>query len=355
MRTLLHLLLFLLPFLSTAQTHIEYNFDKDTKASFTTSDVTASFFSSTGLNPVKNTQAYSTTGHSKRADRDKYSFFTIAPNPGYTLRLTMLALDLKIKRAGTDNEDIVFDVRYGEQGAYGKSVQKITIESITGQNDYQITTLLTLPEREFGGITGPVSFHFFCTTGAADTVSLDNISLTGQIPLPIELAAFSGKADTKNITLKWATAMEKNASSFEVQRSTDAAVYTKVGTVAATGNSTIRKEYSFKEPALQPLTYYRLKLIDKDLTYKYSKTIAVKTLEANLIKISNPSSATLHIYAGYKDVALQILDATGKNLRQYKLKSGQNQINTDLGNGVYVARYTWGHLVLKSGLLLIQP
>ena len=95
--------------------------------------------------------------------------------------------------------------------------------------------------------------------------------------LPVELTRFAAAVTPKRtVALTWATATEKNADRFEVQRSRDGRAYAAIGSVAAQGTTTTVHEYAFEDG--KPLTgssYYRLRQIDLDGAEYFSGEVAV--------------------------------------------------------------------------------
>ena len=80
--------------------------------------------------------------------------------------------------------------------------------------------------------------------------------------------------------LSWSTSQESNSSHFEIERSTDGINFTRIGTIAAAGNSSNAKNYAFND--MHPVTginYYRLKMMDKDGKFVYSN---IKTVNVNI-------------------------------------------------------------------------
>ena len=82
--------------------------------------------------------------------------------------------------------------------------------------------------------------------------------------LPVKLLYFVGNTDACTVNLKWATATEQNAKSFEVWRSEDGIRYTKIGEVRAAGNSTTTIYYDFTDSKPYRNNYYKLVQIDFD-------------------------------------------------------------------------------------------
>lgn len=111
------------------------------------------------------------------------------------------------------------------------------------------------------------------------------------ITLPVELMSFNAQHTTEGKThLTWATASEHNNEGFEIEKSTDGTRFEKIGFVAGAGNSSEKTEYTFEdasafERAVQ-VVYYRLRQVDHDGAFEYSKIVSVRnTTGSTSIKI----------------------------------------------------------------------
>lgn len=115
------------------------------------------------------------------------------------------------------------------------------------------------------------------------------------VPLPVTLTSFIAKQLQEQVQLTWSTASEQNSSHFEVMASADGKQFTTVGKVNAVGNSNINQSYTFEHaPTTAGATYYKLKQVDLDGTFEYSKIVAV-TAQANKVESQvypNPVSAS---------------------------------------------------------------
>lgn len=101
-------------------------------------------------------------------------------------------------------------------------------------------------------------------------------------PVPVKLLSFTGERISGVTLLHWITENEQNTDRFEVQRSYMATSgFIKVGSVGGR-NSGSRELYGFSDPSVfQGIAYYRLKTIDKDGGYSYSRIIAVMESDIN--------------------------------------------------------------------------
>ena len=91
--------------------------------------------------------------------------------------------------------------------------------------------------------------------------------------LPVELTSFTAEIQNNSIKLNWQTATEVNNYGFEIERSQNS-VWVKIGFVKGNGNSNSAKVYSFTDAQKLSGKYsYRLKQIDNDGVFEYSKVI----------------------------------------------------------------------------------
>jgi hypothetical protein len=170
-----------------------------------------------------------------------------------------------------------------------------------------------------------------------------------QPPLPVTLVSFTGKAVENTVALEWVTTEEINASHFEVQRSRDAKRFESIGKVEAKGESKDVINYAFYDQApLAGTNYYRLKQLDLDGTYAFSKTISIRfNAEININVYPNPVTDVLRIESSAGLQSLEIfnidgLKVTGKTVRAGNASaatSGANFREIDLRDqkpGIYV-------------------
>jgi hypothetical protein len=133
--------------------------------------------------------------------------------------------------------------------------------------------------------------------------------------VPISLSKFSanqlGNAD---VTIQWRTEQEINADKFEIEKSSDGYAFSRIATAKAQGFSNAIKDYNFidKNPSTKgEYIYYRLKMIDKDGTYKYSNIAKVSLLTKETI-VKNV--ATIH-NSSYNSFEVNILSPNTQSLK----------------------------------------
>jgi hypothetical protein len=115
--------------------------------------------------------------------------------------------------------------------------------------------------------------------------------------LPLELTSFEARALSKTIQLDWQTALEKDASHFDIERSSDGKTFNKIGQVKAAGQSVSLRNYAFTdEKPVNGVNYYRLRQVDTDGKAALSKTVSATIYsETKLKTYPNPVSTVLTI------------------------------------------------------------
>lgn len=101
----------------------------------------------------------------------------------------------------------------------------------------------------------------------------------GSNPLPVQWLSFAAKRESAIVLLDWATASEINSDYFEVQRSENGSMFNVIGKVMASGESNNVSEYQYLDT--KPLNngkpvYYRLKQVDRDGQFSFSKICVVQ-------------------------------------------------------------------------------
>src|SRR4051812_27862818 len=98
----------------------------------------------------------------------------------------------------------------------------------------------------------------------------------------VELISFKAEKASENVILNWSTASEKNNDYFVVERSTDGIHFEPIGTVKGNGTSNQINYYTFEDHSFNSgILYYRLKQVDLDNKYEYSKIKAVNVEPAD--------------------------------------------------------------------------
>ncbi|TGD82434.1 right-handed parallel beta-helix repeat-containing protein [Hymenobacter wooponensis] len=140
----------------------------------------------------------------------------------------------------------------------------------------------------FGITPGPHDMYGYLLPSAGSPANIGaQGGGSGGSPLPVELISFQAKLTLNKVSLQWATATELNSASFEIQRSIDGTVFTRVGQVAAAGHSTTKRTYTWDDTrAPTQTTYYRLRQLDLDGSSHFSSIAVVAPAGAGRHELS---------------------------------------------------------------------
>jgi hypothetical protein len=178
--------------------------------------------------------------------------------------------------------------------------------------------------------------------------------------------------------LNWSTATETNNSGFEVQRLQNYKIaklqnWQRIGFVEGNGTTTLTHSYSYTDKNLSPgKYYYRLKQIDFDGSYEYSKEVEVNvtaptkfSLEQNYPNPFNPVTTIKYSVpevgiSFMKFISLKIYNALGEEvatLINEEKPAGSYTVKFDgsnLPSGVYIYRLTAGSYSAAKKLILLK-
>ncbi len=232
--------------------------------------------------------------------------------------------------------------------------QNIWLDFNAGNNDgyiaFKIKTLPTLVEGQTFSNQADIYFDFNLPifTNIASTL------IRAPFALPITLINFrSKKLPSNQIQLDWETANEINFKEFDIERSTDGIHFDKIGLV----ESNAKHDYSFIDVKPNSKNYYRLKLVDLDGQFDYSKVEIIELQHENEITLyPNPASSELTLSfpsssTTYK-TEISIKNTMGQEVLHQNIQPNtlQHKINVQsLSNGIYFIelKNKQGNSVLK--------
>ena len=207
--------------------------------------------------------------------------------------------------------------------------------------------------------TGMSGFSEFGVGGSSDN------------PLPVELSSFSADKSNTGVILEWTTKTEVNNYGFEVQKSEgrdQESEWNTIGFVQGNGNSNSPKNYSFVDENVTSGKYfYRLKQIDTDGQFDFSKVIEVNLDSPSKFELSqnypnpfNPNTTIRFTIPESGHVKLTIYNLLGEQVTELVNEieeAGVHTVNFDAGNlnsGVYLYKIETGDFVQTKKMTLIK-
>ncbi len=164
------------------------------------------------------------------------------------------------------------------------------------------------------------------------------------IIIPVELMSFDGKNQGTYNALTWQSATEKNANFYAIERK-DNEKWGEIGRVKAAGNTSNVQKYSFDDGKPNPLSIYRLRMVDYDGVETFSKTITIENQKKafSLKMFPNPAKDFVTFQATTAEKQsfnMTITDITGRVFmrRIYPVDSGNVEENINIAslpNGIY--------------------
>ncbi|MCF0055823.1 S8 family serine peptidase [Dyadobacter sp. CY356] len=171
--------------------------------------------------------------------------------------------------------------------------------------------------------------------------------------LPVQLLSFNvskkpGNDNTDQVMAEWITTSETNTDYFEIERVQGSSAlnlnqFKRIGKVLAAGNSATQQDYSFLDmsPDISTTNYYRLKMVDKDGSFEYSRIQSVNfDTKGDWRTYPNPSAGIVNvIFQSDPETSVQIktFDLHGNIVFQTKLTAtgSEQKLPIDLSGPRY--------------------
>ncbi len=199
-------------------------------------------------------------------------------------------------------------------------------------------------------------------SGSRDEFGIDNVSTTPFSSLAAELTEFSVLSTESGLLLEWATTSEDNLNGFEIEQATGSGAFEAIGYVDAKGPGTYR--YATKGDSRRDA--FRLKMVDSDGTFSYSKAIETELALTESFELEaaypNPfvSATSFNLTVrDAQDVTVELYDALGRRVQSLyngRMADGESRaIQVDgagLAVGTYLYRVTGSKFVTSGRLVL---
>jgi hypothetical protein len=165
--------------------------------------------------------------------------------------------------------------------------------------------------------------------------------VTKSCGLPVTFTSFTGQNTNNQNLLNWQTSEEMQNEGFEIERSSNAKSFERIGFVKGATESRDLQHYTFSDT--QPFVgtnYYRLKQLDSDGRFSYSRIIAVlpEADESFLVVYPNPATDQVTVLSRTGTIkAAQLLTTTGLLLSDKQVTDGHALFSmSHLPAGIYL-------------------
>lgn len=167
-----------------------------------------------------------------------------------------------------------------------------------------------------------------------EAIENPTLTLGNAEALPVKFLSFKAKATEKSILLSWITASEKNNNHFELEISKNpAAGFEKLVSVnSKVQNSTIPTFYNYEYhfTGAGETLYFRLKQVDTDHAFSYSKIIAQESFSKTALEVAvaqNPVSDVARLSIGTEEAGelnILVMSMNGTEIfsRSYQITEG---------------------------------
>lgn len=216
------------------------------------------------------------------------------------------------------------------------------------------------------GSNGSGQLGSVSTNSSYFPVAVDGTSMG---PLPVEMSMFTASVTGTNVRLRWETATEISNYGFDIERSTDKSTWSKIGFIPGSGNSNSTKNYSYTDDTtpVNGKLYYRLKQLDTDGQYEYSKILEVNlgtpaefALNQNYPNPFNPSTTISFSVPVSGYVSLAIFNLLGEKVAEpinKVIDAGNYTVDFDascLSSGLYFYTLKAGEYTAVKKMVLTK-
>ncbi len=159
-------------------------------------------------------------------------------------------------------------------------------------------------------------------------------TLGGSTVLPVTIFNFQANKINNTVQLQWQTASEQNSDYFTIERSSNGIQFSSLARVAAAGNSQTLKNYSYTDnDPLEATNLYRLKEVDLDGKFKFSKVVKIEMQNNNKVHIyPNPAinNALLLLDKPAKKAVINIFTSKGQLIKRILIPDGLTKVTIDI-------------------------
>lgn len=191
-------------------------------------------------------------------------------------------------------------------------------------------------------------------------------AMSSNSTLPVKLTSFTARTVAPDkVQLNWKVSEEVNFNHYIIERSTGTSAYTNVATVAGqnTDVHTLTAYTYTDQVTYNGLVHYRLKMVDKDGTAKYSSVVTVSLNIADAgVKIFptiiENGSLYVETAGGWENGKVEVVDMNGRIMETQNLTiGGRQQVllgKRHLAAGSYFVRVMDGNKLVSGKMVMVK-
>ena len=173
--------------------------------------------------------------------------------------------------------------------------------------------------------------------------------------LPVNLQSFDASINNCVSKINWRSNTEDNLKSYSLEYSNDGTKYNSFYEVNAKGNNS---SYSTEHSAAEGKVFYRLKSVDFDGKYEYSKIIPLNIICNKNWAVIYPNPTTQIINVNISTLnklptTVVLYDAIGKQILSQLLQNGINKIDVrKIALGIYTLTFSENTGIKNSSIII---
>jgi hypothetical protein len=179
--------------------------------------------------------------------------------------------------------------------------------------------------------------------------------------LPVTLLSFKAKYENQSSIINWEVENETNFRKYDVETSCNGTDFSFLTSIAA-NNTTTRKSYAYTDNQTNcnsSKIYYRLKLVDQNNSFTYSKiTHILKDIKKQTFKLNtnivDTKKDALQLITNSKLVNYTIINSTGKMIQKGSIANNTILINNGLQPGIYYVSATFINGIAHTEKLIVK-
>lgn len=295
----------------------------------------------TNYNPVTLTNIGIADNYSARVIAGSFPAYTGNVPSGNPYASNVVDANWIVEEASTGGSNLTISLQWNgsqELPSFTRATSYVSRYLANGWNNYAA-----------GAATGT---NPYVRTVAGVTI-LAPLGIGSNGTLPVSWLSFVANANGKDAELNWVTASEINNKGFEVERSFNGVEFETIGFVKGNGNNASMSKYNFTDARVLEINrgsdvYYRLKQVDFDGNFEYSKVVLLGSEEGSDISLyPNPFVSTAGVYVSAMaagNVSIEVKDLMGRTIftsSEEVVKGGQYiEIGglSQLSDGLYLVQ-----------------